>query len=174
MIIAINAGHCPGLDPGAVGQFLQEADVARDVARVLCADLDAAGYNSLFIQEDDLGDVCDIANNAPADLFVSIHLNAANRQAEGTETFYYEDGDQSEILARCIQTQLVNALGTVDRGIKARPGLWVINSTNAPAVLVEICFIDNTEEEQMIAVNKENAAHAIARGITDYLLEVGA
>lgn len=174
MIIAINAGHCPGIDPGAVGSFLQEADVARNIAKVVCDDLRAAGYETLFIQEDDLDDVCAIANNAPADIFVSIHLNAFNGVAKGTETFCYQAGDASEVLAGCIQTQLVSALGTIDRGIKARPGLWVLNSTEATAVLTEVCFIDNQEDERTIAANQDEAAHAISRGVTDYLQGVGA
>lgn len=174
MIIAINAGHCPGLDPGAVGSFLQEADVARDVSERVCDSLRNAGHEALFIQDDSLDDVCATANDAGADLFVSIHLNAASGNARGTETFYYQSGDQSEALAEHIQTQLVASLGTVDRGIKERPGLWVLNSTDMPAVLVEICFIDNIDDEMMIAANKDEAAYAIAGGIVDYLREVGA
>lgn len=174
MIIAINAGHCPGIDPGAVGSFLQEADVARNISKVVCDDLKAAGHEALFIQENDLDNVCAIANDASANLFVSVHLNAFNGMAKGTETFYYQTGDSSEVLAGCIQSQLVSALGTIDRGIKARPGLWVLNSTEATAVLIEVCFIDNPGEERMIAAAQDEAAHAISRGITDYLQEVGA
>lgn len=172
MIIAINAGHMPGVDPGACGNFLQEAEVTKEVAGIVCKDLESIGYTAIFIQEDDLDEVCEISNNANADLFISIHLNAFNRTAKGTEVFYYRDGDNSEILANCIQQQILNTLGTYDRGIKSRPGLWVLNGTNATAVLVEICFIDNPEEGQLIAANKDEAAHAIARGITDYLQEV--
>ena len=94
--------------------------------------------------------------------------------AKGTETFCYQAGDASEVLAGCIQTQLVSALGTIDRGIKARPGLWVLNSTEATAVLTEVCFIDNQEDERTIAANQNEAAHAISRGVTDYLQGVGA
>ena len=76
---------------------------------------------------------------------------------------------ESERLGRCIQNQIVNSIGTVDRGLKERPGLVVLNSTNMPAVLVEIAFIDNADDAGVLINCKDAIARAIARGITDYL-----
>ena len=56
------------------------------------------------------------ANAWRADLFVSIHCNAANTVARGTETLVYRFGTQGAALAEAVQSKIVSALGTVDRG----------------------------------------------------------
>lgn len=107
-----------------------------------------------------------------ANLFVSIHCNAAaNRAARGTETYCFSLGGKGERLARCIQRQIVNSLGTVDRGVKTA-NFYVLKLTDCPAVLVELAFISNPEDEGLLADadKRDEFARAIARGITDYLL----
>ena len=71
-------------------------------------------------------------------------------------------------LAQCIQDQIVQSLGTVDRGLKERPGLIVLKHTCMPAVLIETAFIDNTDDAELLTNNRDDFARAIARGITDY------
>lgn len=116
--IAVNAGHCPGLDPGACGSYSQEADIVKKVAEIVCSDLINVGYESLFIQENELEDICKMSDSFGADLFVSIHCNSAgNPSARGTETFYCEDSSNGYKLASAIQNQLLNTLGTIARGI---------------------------------------------------------
>ena len=73
----------------------------------------------------------------------------------------------------CIQRQIVDALGTADRGVKgAVPhtdnSLYVLNNTDAVAVLVETAFIDNAEDEVLLRTKQDEFARAIARGITDF------
>ncbi|WP_110953032.1 N-acetylmuramoyl-L-alanine amidase family protein [Anaerosinus massiliensis] len=168
MKICINAGHYPGLDSGAVGTFLQEADVVKNIGEIVCRDLEAVGYEVLFVQENELVDITNASNSFGADLFVSIHCNAAtNLSAQGTETFCYGSG-AGESLAPCIQNQIVNSLGTVDRGVKYSQGLYVLKHTDCPAVLVETAFISNYDDEQLLANRQADFAHAIARGVTDY------
>lgn len=76
-------------------------------------------------------------------------------------------------LQQSIQDQLVDSLGTTDRGVKkATPGingLYVLTNTDMPAVLVELAFISNDEEEDMLSNHQDDFARAIARGVTDYL-----
>lgn len=76
------------------------------------------------------------------------------------------------MLASCIQSQLVNALDTTDRGVKiATPGvngLYVLTNTDMPAVLVELAFISNSGDEEILANKQDDLARAVARGITDY------
>ena len=170
MKVSINAGHYPGLDSGAVGQNgLQEAEVAKNISDRVVSILREVGYNALFIQKNELYEITELSNDFCADLFVSIHCNAAeNRSASGTEIFY--GSDEGSKLAQCIQSQIVDNLGTVDRGIKDGSRLYVIRNTNAIAVLVEVEFISNEQGECMLAdLNKqEELAKAIARGITDF------
>ena len=76
------------------------------------------------------------------------------------------------MLADCIRYQIVDALGMVDRGSKgAKPGingLYVLNNTGAVAVLVELAFIDNEQDAQLLRDKQDEFARAIARGVTDY------
>ena len=77
-------------------------------------------------------------------------------------------------MATCIQSQLIDAMDTIDRGIKgARPGtneLYVLTNTDAVAVLVELAFISNQDDVILLTENQDDFARAIARGITDYQL----
>jgi N-acetylmuramoyl-L-alanine amidase len=173
MRCTINAGHCPGLDSGAVGQTgLQEANVAKDISLLVCKYLNNVGYQTQFVQDNELQNICDISNVFESDLFVSIHCNAAeSREAQGTETFCMAEDSAGGRLARCIQSQVVNSLGTVDRGVKVGSGLYVIKHTDCTAVLVETAFISNPEDEALLLDDSkiDQFASAIARGITDYV-----
>lgn len=169
MKICINAGHCPGLDSGAVGTYLQEANVTKEIAKIVCADLQAVGYEVLFVQENELYDITDASNVFGADLFVSIHCNAAtNLTARGTETFAFRANTASDMLASCIQEQVIDSLKTVDRGVKYSQSLYVLKHTDCPAILVETAFISNVEDEKLLAEKKAEFAHAIARGVSDF------
>ena len=176
MKVFINPGHCPGVDSGAVNpnSGMQEADVALAIGTLVQGYLEAAGCEVQLLQSDNLmydGEgpcVCETANEWPADIFVSIHCNAAGGDARGTEVEIYPGSDASSKLGQCIQSQIVSSLGTVDRGLKERPGLIVLKHTDMPAVLVETAFIDNDDDANLLASNQDDFARAIARGITDY------
>ncbi len=182
MVVFINPGHAPNgnPDPGAVNDTtgLRECDVAKCVADNVEQYLNAAGVTTEQLQSDSLGDICRTANDSGADIFVSIHCNAVDAEsANGTETWACAGSYRGSILADCIQKQIVEALGTTDRGVKiATPGvngLYVLSNTAMPAVLVELAFISNVSDEQLLADDQDDFARAIARGITDYELVVG-
>lgn len=172
MKVCINAGHS-SVDPGAVGRVLglREADVAYNVGRKVCNYLIAVGIETVFIQHDNLATVTGTSNSFGADIFVSIHCNSAeSTNAVGTETFAFTGSVKGRQLAGCVQNQLVDTLGTVDRGVK-EAGFYVIKNTDAVACLAEIAFISNKQEEKMLASagKQDDIARAIARGITDYM-----
>ena len=179
MRVFLNAGHAPNgnPDPGACGWGLRECDVAKNVADLVAGYLTAAGVEVVGnLQSDSLEEVVDVSNESEADLFISIHCNACNGNARGTEVWYYHRSANGELLADCIRHQIVDALGTADRGSKgAKPsvnGLYVLNNTGATAVLVELAFIDNEEDAQLLCEKQDEFARAIARGVTDYEQEV--
>ena len=120
MKIFINPGH-GSPDPGATGFGLNEADVALQVGKLLEQKLQAQNFETYLLQTDALSTVPAKANSWRADIFVSIHCNAANTQARGTETLVYRFGTQGAALAEAIQCKIVSALGTFDRGLKERP-----------------------------------------------------
>lgn len=173
--IFINPGHDMDLDPGACANGIREVDIALAIGEKLKRTMEVIGYPCQLLQSDNLNgetkgkpNVCATANNSGADIFISIHCNSAvNASAKGTETLVYSTGGKAELLAKCIQTQIVNSLSTVDRGIKERPDLCVLRETTMPAVLVETAFISNQEDAYKLMYRIEEFANAIARGITD-------
>lgn len=177
MRVFLNPGHAPGgePDPGAVNNAtgLRECDVAISVGKSAASYLNAAGVETELLQSDSLEEICEAANASDADIFVSIHCNAAEaEEANGTEIWACAGSYRGSMLASCIQSQLVNALDTTDRGVKiATPGvngLYVLTNTDMPAVLVELGFISNSDDEKILANNQDALARALARGVTDY------
>ena len=174
--IFINPGHDKDLDPGACANGLREVDIALAIGQEVKNIMEGIGYPCQLIQSDNLNgetagkpNVCGTANASGADVFVSIHCNSAdNTYSRGTETLVYSTGGKAELLAKCIQTQIVNSLGTVDRGIKTRPDLCVLRETIMPAVLVETAFISNEEDAYKLQFRQYAFAAAITRGITDF------
>ncbi len=165
MKIFLNPGH-GGNDSGAIGHGLIERDVALLIARRVEHYLLAVGYETLLFQFDGLQTICDKANSWGADLFVSIHCNAANGSAKGAETYYFTDSRAGRKLANHIQRQLINSLPLVDRGIKTA-NFVVLTNTIMPAVLVETAFIDNAHDAALLRDKQDDFARAIARGVSD-------
>ena len=173
--VFINPGHDMDLDPGACANGIREVDIALAIGEKLKRTMEVIGYPCQLLQSDNLNgetkgkpNVCATANNSGADIFVSIHCNsAANSSAKGTETLVYSTDGKAELLAKCIQAQIVNSLNMVDRGIKARPDLCVLRGTSMPAVLIETAFISNEEDAYKLMYRIEEFANAISRGITD-------
>lgn len=177
MKVFLNPGHAPNghPDPGAVNEEtgLRESDVALAVGKSAASYLNAAGVETELLQSDSLEEICEAANTSDANIFVSIHCNAAEaEEANGTETWACAGSYRGGMLANCIQRELVDALGTTDRGVKiATPGvngLYVLRNTDMPAVLIELAFITNPRDENILAHDQDALARAVARGVTDY------
>lgn len=169
MKIFVNPGH-GGLphDPGAIGPAgNKECDVNLKIAKAAAERLKEAGHKVvLYQQHRKLADVAVKANKSKADLFVSIHCNAAaNKDARGTETWYYTGCPHGRAAAEAIQRETVQALGSRDRGVKTSRSLYVLRKTTMPAVLVEVGFISNAAEEKEIITKAAQIGQAIAAGI---------
>ena len=167
MKFCINAGHCCGEDPGAIGQKgTQEAYITRLIASHVRKYLEAHGHEAISISSKNLGFVCRTSNESKCDYFISIHCNSAiNKEARGTETFYYKGSKTGQRLAQCINDEIVNTLGTRNRGIKENNTFYVIKHTKCPAVLVECEFISNLDGEKMLNEKANIFGQAITRGI---------
>lgn len=175
MLIYLNPGHDRELDSGAVNpnNGAREADVVWNVTMEVMNNvhdrLIEAGHNIVCSQSDDLDWVVDNANNIGADIFVSIHCNAFNGVAKGTEVEAYSFNSEGASLAQIVNDSIVNRLGTVNRGVKERPGLFVLRTTDMPSILIEMAFIDNDEDCKLLLNNADDFAIAIADGINEYL-----
>lgn len=171
MAIYIDPGH-GGRDPGAIGPTgLQEKVITFAVAfRVAAILRPVAEVIMTRINDTDIS--LQDRSAVKADAFISIHCNASvSREANGTETFYHPVSVIGRRLAQCIQTRVVKAIGTRDRGIKENPNLAVLRLPDGPSALVEIAFISNPTEEAMLEDYKTHAkvAQAIAEGIAEAL-----
>lgn len=173
MKIFLNPGHSPdgNPDPGCVNESSGncEYEVARKVSKRVKKYLEDVGYEVKIVQSDSLKEICDESNDWGAALFVSIHCNAsAGHNARGSETWYWYGSNTGRILATCIQSELVSSVrGLWNRGVKDG-NFYVLRNTDAPAVLVEMAFLDNDEDEYLLVTMEDRFARGIARGITDY------
>lgn len=178
----IDAGH-GGSDPGASALGIRECDIALTISEKIRFYLENIGVTIFMTRQKDV-DVfgeyasleaelqarCDISDKANADFLISVHCNAYNTEARGTETFYYANSAKGRQLAQCVQNQIIGLGDLVDRGIKNTP-LYMTKHPDAAAILVELAFIDEENDSAKLgdAVWQDNFAKAIARGATDYL-----
>lgn len=176
-LIALDPGH-GGTDPGAIGfTGLKEKVVTLAVAIHLKEFLEDAGSKVIMTRSGDQsvsnkGRV-DVANDAGADIFLSIHANAySDPKSNGTETFYSvqnNSGDASKYLAQQLQRELVSVLGLRDRGVKTA-NFYVISEAGMPAALVELAFLTNEEEEALFKDPETyiRSAEALFTGLEAY------
>jgi len=163
----VNFGHGPknvGYDPGAIGPTgYQEATQNKEVGEIVVSELRGNDWDILAIQDGDLWDVTDYANNNKPDAFLSIHANSfADRSANGIETIILGRGGMAEKIATEIQKELILATGLTDRGVKVS-NLHVLRETiGYPAVLTEVGFISNPKEEALMKLDSWDRLVAVA------------
>lgn len=171
MLIALNPGHFPGLDPGAVSaNGVEEATVVRAVTGELQRLLEKEAINCLLIESNELAEIAEEANSSGADLFISLHANAAeNPQANGCETYCYPGSKSGADLAAQIQSSLAVNMLLADRGVK-EAAFYVLRYTAMPAVLCELAFLSNPYEAELLTNEgwQKTAAAALCDGITAY------
>ena len=180
--IYIDQGHNPSSpNTGAEGNGLREQDVTYAVGQELAALLRRSGNYEVRLSrptpDTQLGNSntgslrarVNDANSWGADYFISIHTNASDQSsASGVEAYSYSRDSRAFRLGEEIVNGLVNVTGLRDRGMKVRPGLYVLKNTNMPAVLVEIGFITNPGDAALMRDDPELFAEGIYRGIVDY------
>ena len=182
--IMLDAGH-GGHFPGAIGPTgVKEKDVTLGVTlklRDLLSDwgaevrvtrsTDTSVAPPDSTQQEDLAARVALANEWPAQLFISTHANSAtNAAAHGTEVFVSRNASQkSSALAREVHRDMVDQTGLRGRGVK-RANFHVIRRTHMPAILVETAFVSNPTEEQLLADDafQQRLANSIASGVLDY------
>ena len=109
------------------------------------------------------------ANQWGADYFISLHTNASDSSsASGSEAFVYSESSPAYPLAEDILLWLRYMTGIRTRGVYVRPGLYVLRYTSMPSVLVEMGFITNPEEAQLMSSQPKLFAEGIYRGILQY------
>ena len=176
--IFLDAGHNnSGFNTGAVGNGLREQDITFEVSKLL-GDILKNDFEiklSRPIKETNLGtnnatainSRWQMANEWNADYFISIHCNAFNGQATGAETLYFRE--DSKELARIIQCLYSTDIGLRDRGIKYRDNIAVLRNTTMPSILIELAFIDNESDAEVLRMNKAKIVQILANAIFKFL-----
>lgn len=217
--IVIDPGH-GGRKPGASGNFSTEKDIALKVALKLGELIkdELPDIKVIFTRKTDI-DVdlyrrAEIANDANADLFISVHCNSmppGNKHIKGVETLVagshrlkeqdaairenadikleknykskydgYDPNNPSSFIlfsllkntfrdksikfAKLIQNSYISRDERLSRGVKEQ-GVLVLQRCGMPAVLTEVGFISNTEEEKYI--NSQKGQNEIANSILE-------
>lgn len=197
--IVLDPGHGAKYS-GAVGAISMEKDLNLIISKKVGKLLTEAGFEVVYTREGD--DLLELAPRAAwakesgADLFLSIHCNAApTAKAEGIETFSisplgfsnsndnndhslsvnaedkaagYANTVESFMLSSAIQSKLIKATNAVDRGAK-RARFHVLYHNTVPAALVECGFMSNVEEEKLL--NNSEYTDLVAKSIVDGILE---
>lgn len=174
-VICVDAGH-GGHSTGAVGLENQEKDLCLKMCLELRQELEARGARVIMTRTDDtfvsLEGRCQIANGANADAFISIHLNSTptRNSASGTESYWCTP--QSFGLAQALHARMLTSVGKQDRGVRNRR-LYVCRNTNMPSVLLEIAFINNENDERLLASPQlhQNLAVSLAEGVVDFFTQ---
>ena len=110
-----------------------------------------------------------MANEWPANYFISIHVNAnPNPAINGTEVYVYQLYTQSNWLGEAVLDGIVAAVGTKNNGVIARPSLYVLRRTNMPSILVEMAYVSNPSDMEKLRDNQYQFAQGIYNGIMRY------
>lgn len=198
--VVLDAGHggkdCGAI--GTRGTH--EKTVVLDITDLAASILRESGCEVILTRDRDvfieLRERAEIANRRGADLFVSIHANAMDPKARpmsGLEVYYptyafrlkaaqedlaappptriLESTRESLKLARAVHDAILDHTWCKSNGIREHPkALAVLRYTHCPAVLVEVGYLTDVEEEAKLreAEYRKRVAHAIADGILDY------
>ena len=171
MKIFINAGH-GGKDSGAVSinGFL-EKDINKTVAGFLTNMLIQKGFNVEYYQQtESVNQVVEVEKKSNSDLFISIHCNSSDKpSASGVEVLYYPTSGTGKAVAEIFSNSISEYMEIKNRGAKARSDLRVLSGTVAPAVLIELAFVSNPDEEKLLVDEPYGFASGIMKGIHKWM-----
>ena len=181
--IYIDQGHNPvNPNAGAEGNGLREQDIVYTIGQRLATllrnngnfevrlsrptpttQLGTSNTTSLAARVND-------ANSWGANYFISLHTNASDiPTASGSEAFVYSRASQAFVLAQYILSRLNQRTGLTNRGVFARPGLYILRRTQMPSVLVELGFITNYNDAMLMSTQPGLFAEGIYYGLLEYL-----
>jgi len=110
-----------------------------------------------------------MANQWPADYFISIHCNDnPNPDINGTEVYIYKYNSQANWLAEQVMDGITETVGTKNNGIRVNSALYVLRKTQMPAILVELGYISNINDAKKLGTNPYGFAYGIYLGILRY------
>ena len=185
-LIYLDAGHgttASGyLDPGASGNGIIEKDYNMEIVNLIKVRLEAMGANVALTHTEVpakilLDERAGMANDANADVFISIHGNAATTTtASGFRTYLYAStAAQRESrmqLANPVHYAVLTTTGFKDMGIQEN-SFVVIKQTKMPSLLLECGFLSNPNDAAMMKLDSTKIAIAdgVVEGLRKYFFE---
>ena len=172
MKICLDYGH-GGKDSGCVGGAILEKDIVKLIGKQVKDSLIRNNVEVIETRKADeyvsLSDRCIISNNNNCDLFVSIHANSVeNSSVKGFEIYHAPASNNGTRLSKLIHDEIVTSnLLNNNRGIKENT-YTVLTGTVAPAVLIELGFLNNLDDRSLLINKQNNFAIAITKGILKY------
>jgi len=165
MRFVISSGHGKYVR-GASG-LIDEVDEARKVVPAVAEYLRQNGHEVVEFNDDtsttkneNLNTIVNFHNSQDRDLDVSVHFNAyiPTDGGYGTEVLYLTQQNAATRVAEAI----AGASGLINRGAKKRTDLFFLNGTDEPAILIEVCFVDATQDVEDYRKNFDAICKAIA------------
>ncbi|WP_097025558.1 N-acetylmuramoyl-L-alanine amidase [Clostridium peptidivorans] len=167
MKFAIDIGHNCSPDIGAKGIKFEDA-LTKEVGSKVIEKLKKLGHEVINVLpvrcnsvSDSLNRRVQVSNLNNVNLYVSIHFNAGGGQ--GSEVYFYPGSTTGERYSKSVLSELVK-LGYKNRGVKNGSSLYVVRNAKAPAILIEVSFVDSKDD--MSKYNAEKIANAIVKGLT--------
>ena len=167
MKILLDAGH-GGTDSGAIGKTIIEKDYNLEIIKLIKNELNNYECNVILSRERDkhvtLSERTTLSNVNECDLFISIHCNSfKDDTVNGFESYGYKIND----FQRYIHKLIIEKIKIKDRGVKEKD-FFVLRNTNCKAVLLELGFISNSIDSEILNNNKYLIANTIAQAIVDF------
>ena len=180
--IFIDQGHNPSNpNAGAEGNGYREQDLTYQIGRLLVDMLNANPAFDARLSRPTPETVLGTTNSTSlqarvlaaeafgAQWFISLHTNASvSATANGCEGFAYSQNSEAWPLGVDILQGIQAETGSPNRGMTARPGLYVLRRTSMPALLIEMGFITNPTEAALMANQPELFASGIYSGILQF------
>lgn len=165
---ALVIGHKKS-SPGAVNTATGLTEFAFNEALAFKIESEVSGAEVQKVYRRTYNSLPDDINELAPDFIVSLHCNAFNQSATGTEVLYYHRSTKGKRMAEILNDSLVGALGLKDRGIKPKTtedrGGSLLKNTAAPCVIAEPFFIDNDSDLQVAKDKQGDLVQAYAAGI---------
>ncbi len=180
--VTVHGGHNPsGKIACGASDLLDESTEARYITRKVIKLLKKNGtkavnctVNNGTSQSDVLSKICAKCNAVTdADLHISIHSNSGRNDKKGdgriggTEVLVTENVADKGDIAKRICNQMAK-LGFTNRGVKTRTDLYFLNHTKAPALLVEVCFVDDKDDYMLYTSDRDAVANAIVKAVLNH------
>ena len=180
--IFIDQGHNPGgINGGAEGNGLFEQDITYNIGIYLNNLLNNDPRFQSEVSRNSPDEILGTNNTTSlqarvnkaiefgADYFISLHCNASDNSAfNGSEIFVYRENSAAFDLATDILDSIVDELGTKNNGVTENRTFFVLRRTPMPAMLIELAFITNPQDANLLETRQYDFAEAIYEGILEY------